>query len=42
MSDLPGLVVDIEARIDKLEKGLKRANAAQNRASVCHRTLAGS
>ena len=23
MSDLPGLVVDIEARIDKLEKGLK-------------------
>ena len=33
MSDLPGLVVDIEARIDKLEKGLKRANAAQNRAS---------
>ncbi|WP_340241356.1 hypothetical protein [Sulfitobacter pontiacus] len=33
MSDLPGLVVDIEARIDKLEKGLKRANAAQNSAS---------
>jgi hypothetical protein len=33
MSNLPGLVVDIEARIDKLEKGLKRANAAQNRAS---------
>ncbi|MEO9630965.1 MAG: hypothetical protein ABJG14_11055 [Sulfitobacter sp.] len=33
MSDLPGLIVDVEARIDKLEKGLKRANAAQNRAS---------
>ncbi len=34
MSDqLPGLVVDIEARIDKLERGFKRANAAQNRAS---------
>ena len=33
MSNLPGLVVDIEARIDKLEKGLKRANVAQKRAS---------
>jgi hypothetical protein len=33
MSDLPGLIVDIEARMDKLEKGFKRANAAQNRAS---------
>jgi hypothetical protein len=31
MPNLPGLVVDIEARIDKLEKGLKRANVAQNR-----------
>lgn len=26
---LPGLVVNVEARIDKLEKALKRANAAQ-------------
>lgn len=30
---LPGLVVEIEARIDKLEKGLKRANAAQAKAA---------
>ena len=30
---LPGLVVDIEARIDKLEKSFARANRAQNRAS---------
>lgn len=34
MSNLPGLVVGVEARIDKLEKGLKRANAAQKRSSV--------
>lgn len=33
MENLPGLVVDIEARIDKLEKGLKRANLAQRKAS---------
>lgn len=31
---LPGLVVDIEARIDKLEKGLKRANNLQKRSST--------
>lgn len=34
MSNLPGLVVDIEARIDKLEKGLKRANVVQKQAST--------
>lgn len=28
---LPGMVVDIEARIDKLEKGLRRANQLQSR-----------
>ncbi len=33
MENLTGLVVDIEARIDKLEKGLARANRAQKRAS---------
>lgn len=33
MSELPGLVVPLEARIDKLEKGLDRANRAQRRAS---------
>lgn len=33
MTDLPGLVVPLEARIDKLEKGLQRANRAQRRAS---------
>ncbi|MEH6645502.1 phage tail tape measure protein [Sulfitobacter sp.] len=33
MSDLPGLIVDIEARMDKLERGFKKANAVQNRAS---------
>ncbi len=33
MSNLPGLVVDVEARIDKLEKALKRANAAQARSA---------
>ncbi|WP_306113278.1 MULTISPECIES: phage tail tape measure protein [unclassified Roseovarius] len=33
MENLTGLVVDIEARIDKLEKGLARANRAQRRAS---------
>ena len=32
-SVLPGLVVDVEARIDKLEKALARANVAQRRAS---------
>ncbi|MDD9730446.1 phage tail tape measure protein [Mameliella sp. AT18] len=32
-SALPGLVVDVEARIDKLEKALARANRAQSRAS---------
>lgn len=31
---LPGLVVEVEARIDKLERGLKRANAAQRRSST--------
>lgn len=30
---LPGLIVPIEARIDKLEKGLNRANRLQRRAS---------
>lgn len=30
---MPGLVVPIEARIDKLEKGLERANRAQRRAA---------
>jgi len=30
---LPGLVVDIEARIDKLEKGLKKANVAQSKSA---------
>jgi hypothetical protein len=30
---LPGLVVDIEARIDKLEKGLAKANRAQRRSA---------
>jgi len=33
MSDLPGLIVDVEARIDKLERGLRKANDVQNRAS---------
>jgi hypothetical protein len=30
---LPGLIVPIEARIDKLEKGLQRANRSQRRAA---------
>lgn len=30
-ASLPGLVVEVEARIDKLEKGLQRANRAQRR-----------
>ncbi|MDE4173671.1 hypothetical protein PXK01_05865 [Phaeobacter sp. PT47_59] len=30
---MPGLIVPIEARIDKLEKGLERANRAQRRAA---------
>ena len=30
---LPGLIVPVEARITKLEKGLERANRAQRRAS---------
>lgn len=34
MNNLPGLIVDIEARIDKLEKGLKRANSLQKRSST--------
>ena len=34
MSELPSLIVDVEARIDKLERGLKRANAVQNRSST--------
>lgn len=35
MSDtnLPGLIVPIEARIDKLEKSLKKASQAQMRAA---------
>ena len=33
MSELPGLIVEVEARINKLEQGLKKANAVQNRAS---------
>ena len=32
-ASLPGLIVPIEARIDKLEKGLERANRAQRRAA---------
>jgi hypothetical protein len=32
-ASLPGLVVEVETRIDKLEKGLLRANRAQRRAS---------
>lgn len=32
-SVLPGLVVDVEARIDKLEKALARANVAQRKSS---------
>lgn len=31
---MPGLIVPIEARIDKLEKGLARANRAQSRAAM--------
>ncbi|WP_150282330.1 phage tail tape measure protein [Salipiger aestuarii] len=31
--DMPGLIVPIEARIDKLERGLERANRAQRRAA---------
>lgn len=31
MSNLPGLVVDIEGRVDKLEKALAKANRAQRR-----------
>jgi len=31
MSNLPGLVVDIEGRVDKLEKALAKANKAQRR-----------
>ncbi|PVA06109.1 hypothetical protein [Thalassorhabdomicrobium marinisediminis] len=33
MSELPSLIVDVEARIDKLERGLARANVAQRKAS---------
>jgi hypothetical protein len=33
MSELPSLIVDVEARIDKLESGLRRANTVQNRSS---------
>ena len=33
MNNLPGLVVDVEARIDKLEKGMARAAKAQARGS---------
>ncbi len=33
MNNLPGLVVDVEARIDKLEKGMQRAAKAQARGS---------
>ena len=32
-SALPGLVIDVEARVDKLEKSLAKANALQRRAS---------
>lgn len=32
-NELPGLIVPLEARIDKLEKGLERANRTQRRAS---------
>lgn len=33
MSELPGLIVPIEARIDQLERSLKKASRAQNRAA---------
>ncbi|MFN3663088.1 hypothetical protein [Yoonia sp.] len=32
-TQLPGLIVDVEARIDKLEKSLKKANQTQNRSA---------
>jgi hypothetical protein len=32
--DLPGLIVPVEARIDKLEKGLKRASDLQTRSAL--------
>ncbi|WP_424976808.1 phage tail tape measure protein [Leisingera sp. S232] len=31
---MPGLIVPLEARVDKLEKGLKRANAMQKRSAA--------
>ncbi|PRY78887.1 hypothetical protein CLV80_103215 [Yoonia maritima] len=31
--NLPGLVVELEARIDKFERGLKRANTLQRTSS---------
>tara|TARA_R110002049_G_scaffold10127_1_gene50165 strand:- start:128964 stop:131456 length:2493 start_codon:yes stop_codon:yes gene_type:complete len=34
MSELPSLIVEVEARINKLEQGLKKANALQNRAAT--------
>jgi hypothetical protein len=33
MAELEGLIVDVEARINKLEAGLKKANSAQRKAS---------
>ena len=33
-TDLPGLVVPIEARITALERGLQKANRAQQRAAA--------
>lgn len=32
-TNLPGLIVEVEARIDKLERGLKRANTLQRQSS---------
>ena len=32
-ASLPGLVVEVEARVDKLEKGLQRANRAQRKSA---------
>ena len=34
MSELPSLIVDVEARIDKLERGLAKANTVQRRSST--------
>lgn len=33
MTDLPGLIIPLEARVDRLEKGLQRANRMQRRSA---------